>query len=76
MTVRYLGMNSHTGLSISEAARAVMLAYAAGADLDQLGANSSVERLVITPSDETSLPPTPALMESDTDYRLRIQQRR
>jgi len=51
-----------------------MLAYSAGADLDQLGANSGVERLVITPVDETTLPPTPAVMESDTDYRLRIQQ--
>ena len=59
---------------VNEAARAVMLAYAAGADLDQLGANSSVERLVITPADDTTLPPTPAEMESDTDYRLRIQQ--
>jgi phage-related baseplate assembly protein len=59
---------------VNEAARAVMLAYAAGADLDQIGANSSVERLVITPADETTLPPTPAVMESDTDYRLRIQQ--
>jgi phage-related baseplate assembly protein len=58
---------------VNEAARAVMLAYATGADLDQLGANSSVERLVITPADDT-LPPTPAVMESDTDYRLRIQQ--
>ncbi len=59
---------------VNEAARAVMLAYSAGADLDQLGANSGVERLVITPADETTLPPTPAVMESDTDYRLRIQQ--
>jgi phage-related baseplate assembly protein len=59
---------------VNEAARAVMLAYAAGADLDQIGANSSVGRLVITPADETTLPPTPAVMESDTDYRLRIQQ--
>ena len=59
---------------VNEAARAVMLAYATGADLDQLGANASVGRLVITPADETTLPPTPAVMESDTDYRLRIQQ--
>ena len=59
---------------VNEAARAVMLAYAAGADLDQIGANSSVGRLVITTADETTLPPTPAVMESDTDYRLRIQQ--
>lgn len=59
---------------VNESARAVMLAYAAARDLDNLGANYNVERLVITPADETTLPPTPAVMESDTDYRLRIQQ--
>lgn len=59
---------------VNESARAVMLAYAAGHDLDNLGANYNVERLVITPADQTTLPPTPAVMESDTDYRLRIQQ--
>lgn len=51
-----------------------MLAYAAGNDLDLLGANCGVERLVITPADDSTLPPTPAAMESDTDFRLRIQQ--
>jgi len=59
---------------VNESARAVMLAYATGADLDQIGGNYNVERLVITPADDTTLPPTPAVMESDTDYRLRIQQ--
>lgn len=59
---------------VNESARAVMLAYAAGHDLDNLGTNYNVGRLVITPADETTLPPTPAVMESDTDYRLRIQQ--
>ena len=59
---------------VNEAARAVMLAYATGADLDQIGGNYNVERLVITPAEDTTLPPTPAVMESDTDYRLRIQQ--
>lgn len=59
---------------VNEAARAVMLAYATGADLDQIGGNYNVQRLVITPADDTTLPPTPAVMESDTDYRLRIQQ--
>jgi phage-related baseplate assembly protein len=34
-----------------------MLAYAAGNDLDLLGANCGVERLVITPADDTTLPP-------------------
>ncbi|MEQ9902833.1 baseplate assembly protein [Pectobacterium aroidearum] len=59
---------------VNEAARAVMVAYAQGSDLDQLGANFSVSRLVITPADDSTLPPTPALMESDSDLRLRIQQ--
>lgn len=59
---------------VNEAARAVMVAYAQGSDLDQLGANFSVSRLVITPADDSTLPPTPALMESDSDFRLRIQQ--
>ena len=52
---------------VNEAARAVMLAYAAGSDLDQIGANYNVPRLVITPPDDTTFPPTPAVMESDTD---------
>ncbi|MER3383220.1 baseplate assembly protein [Pectobacterium aroidearum] len=59
---------------VNEAARAVMVAFAQGDDLDQLGANFSVSRLVITPADDSTLPPTPALMESDSDFRLRIQQ--
>jgi phage-related baseplate assembly protein len=59
---------------VNEAARAVMVAFAQGDDLDQLGANFSVSRLVITPADDSTLPPTPALMESDSDLRLRTQQ--
>ncbi|MFJ5449542.1 baseplate assembly protein [Pectobacterium carotovorum] len=59
---------------VNEAARAGMVAFALGSDLDQIGANFSVSRLVITPADDSTLPPTPALMESDSDFRLRIQQ--
>ncbi|MBC3211922.1 baseplate assembly protein [Serratia fonticola] len=59
---------------VNEAAQAVMLGYATGQDLDQLGGNFNVSRLVITPADETTLPPTPAVMESDSDFRVRIQQ--
>ncbi|PWC12645.1 baseplate assembly protein [Brenneria corticis] len=59
---------------VNEAARAVMVAFAQDDDLDQLGANFNVARLVITPADDSTLPPTPAVMESDSDYRLRIQQ--
>jgi len=59
---------------VNEAARAVMLAYAAGNDLDVMAANSNTARLMISPADESTLPPTPAVMESDKDLRLRAQQ--
>ncbi|CAK8738275.1 hypothetical protein SODG_001974 [Sodalis praecaptivus] len=59
---------------INEAAQANMLGYATGTDLDHLGANYNVQRLIITPADDTQLPPTPAVKESDRDFRLRIQQ--
>lgn len=58
---------------VNESAKAIMLAYATGADLDQIGANVGVQRLVITPADDTTVPPTPAVMESDEDFRARIQ---
>jgi len=59
---------------VNEAARATMLAYAAGNDLDVMAANNNTERLTITPADDTTIPPTAAVMESDTDLRLRAQQ--
>lgn len=58
---------------VNDACRAVMLAYAIGADLDQLGANVDVPRLTIIQADATTTPPTLAEMESDSDYRARIQ---
>lgn len=58
---------------VNESAKAVMLAYASGADLDQLGANVGVQRLTITPADDTTVPPTPAVMEDDDAFRARIQ---
>lgn len=58
---------------VNESAKAIMLAYATGSDLDQLGANVGVQRQVITPADDTTVPPTPAVMESDEDFRARIQ---
>lgn len=57
---------------INEAARAVMVAYSGSDDLDNLGANNNVQRRVITPADDTTMPPTEAEMESDADYRQRI----
>lgn len=58
---------------VNEAAKAVMLAYATSADLDQLGANVGVGRQTITPADPDAVPPVPAVMESDDDFRTRIQ---
>lgn len=58
---------------VNSAARAVMLAYAGGADLDQLGALLDVQRLVLDPGDPHALPPRPPVVESDADFRRRIQ---
>lgn len=57
----------------NEDALAVMLAYAKGADLDQIGAIYQVELLVIKAADKTTTPPTPAVMEGDEAFRKRIQ---
>lgn len=55
---------------VNDAARAVMLAYAVGADLDNLAALLGVTRLQLDPGDpDKSIPPT---MESDADFRRRI----
>lgn len=59
---------------VNESALAVMLAFSRANDLDVLGANNNVTRLVITPADDTVIPPVAAVMESDSDFRLRIQQ--
>jgi len=56
----------------NESAKAVMLAFAKNADLDQIGANCNVPRLIITPGDPAAIPPTEDVMEEDEDYRLRI----
>lgn len=59
---------------VNEAARAVMLASAAGNDLDVMAANSNTTRLTITPADDTAVPPVAAVLESDADLRSRAQQ--
>jgi phage-related baseplate assembly protein len=58
---------------VNDAAKAVMLSYATGTDLDQIGANYNVERLLISAADTTAVPPVAAVYEEDTDYRSRIQ---
>ncbi|QTI81497.1 baseplate J/gp47 family protein (plasmid) [Roseomonas marmotae] len=57
---------------VNDAAKAVMIAFAQGADLDHLGANYDVRRLVITPADPDAIPPVEAVYESDDDFRNRI----
>ncbi len=57
---------------INEAAKAVMVAWANGSDLDQLGANNGVTRLVLTPADTSATPPVEAVVERDEDFRARI----
>lgn len=56
---------------VNDAGRAVMLAFATGADLDQLAARYNLVRLVITPADDTTMPPIPAVLESDDALRER-----
>ncbi|ECH9261670.1 baseplate assembly protein [Salmonella enterica subsp. enterica] len=58
---------------VNDAIRAVLLASAKRADLDQVGASLEVQRLVITPADDTTVPPTPAVYEDDDAFRERIQ---
>lgn len=57
----------------NESAKAVMLSQAIGSDLDQLGANVNVQRLLVNPGDPNAVPPVPATYESDEDFRARIQ---
>lgn len=58
---------------VNDAARAVMLAFAEGSDLDQIGANYSVQRLVLDPGNPAAVPPVDPTYESDEDFRARIQ---
>ncbi|WP_258087608.1 baseplate assembly protein, partial [Xenorhabdus bovienii] len=41
---------------------------------DQLGANNNVRRLVLQTANNNAVPPVPAVMESDADFRVRIPQ--
>lgn len=58
---------------INEASKAVMLAFAAGSDLDQIAANYNVERLLIEEGDSEAIPPVDPVYESDEDLRRRVQ---
>jgi len=58
---------------VNDGAKALLLAYATGTDLDQLGANVSLPRLVIQAEDLTAVPPVPEVLEDHDAYRERIQ---
>jgi len=58
---------------VNEAAKAVMLAYARDADLEQIAANFNVQRLLITPGTPQAVPPLPDVYESDEALRRRVQ---
>lgn len=76
--VKYLEENAYREViwrqRVNDAARANMLAYAIKNDLDNMAGNNNTARLTITPADDSTIPPTAAVMESDTDLRLRAQQ--
>lgn len=55
---------------VNDATRAVMPAYAVGADLDNLAALFGITRFEITPADD--LLGIPAVMESDAEFRRRM----
>ncbi|MFN1233522.1 baseplate assembly protein, partial [Enterobacter hormaechei] len=58
---------------VNDAVRAVFLASARGADLDQLGAAFNVSRLVINTGDPDAVPPVDPVCEDDDAFRERIQ---
>jgi phage-related baseplate assembly protein len=58
---------------VNDAGRSVMLAYAAGSDLEQLGALFGVTRKTLVEANPNANPPVVAVYERDSDLRLRIQ---
>lgn len=57
---------------INEAARATMVAYAQGPDLDNLAANYGVKRLLVSRGDMAAIPPVPDTYEADDALRARV----
>lgn len=57
---------------INESARALMLFFAIGTDLDHIGTTyHRTQRLLISPGDPAAVPPVAPVYESDDDYRYR-----
>jgi phage-related baseplate assembly protein len=57
---------------VNDAAKGVMLTYALGTDLENLGAFFGVTRNTITPANPNVYPPIPAVYETDESLRYRI----
>lgn len=58
---------------VNDAAKASLLAYAKGADLDNRAADFGVQRLTITPANPDAIPPVAAVMEDDEALRYRTR---
>lgn len=58
---------------VNDSAKALLLAHAIRGDLDQLGANVNLKRLVIQPENLLLVPPVPQVLEDDESFRERIQ---
>ncbi|MGE5509933.1 MAG: baseplate J/gp47 family protein [Bacteroidota bacterium] len=58
---------------VNDAAKAVMVAFARGADLEHLSALFGVERLVVQEADPDATPPLPEILETDDSLRERTQ---
>lgn len=58
---------------VNDAGKALLLAHAIGPDLDHLGANVNLQRLVIQVEDLSAVPPVPEVKEQDDPFRERIQ---
>ncbi|MDQ0982699.1 baseplate assembly protein [Pseudomonas synxantha] len=58
---------------VNDGCKALLLAHAIGSDLDQLGANVNLKRLVIQPENLLAIPPVPQVLEDHDSFRERIQ---
>ncbi|WP_257827310.1 baseplate assembly protein [Burkholderia glumae] len=58
---------------VNDAGRAVLLAYATGADLEHLAALWNLKKEVVDPGDAEAHPPIPVTYERDERLRLRTQ---
>lgn len=58
---------------VNDGCKALLLAHAIRGDLDQLGANVNLKRLVIQPENLQAVPPVEEVLEDDDSFRERIQ---